>query len=304
VVSTILPTAFSATSFSADPDVENFWGRDDPRAVFATRPNPDFVEVGVFERIVIGVEESPESLVAVRQAARLLAPNGHLLLAAVAEAALAVHAGWAATAVLEDIESEARAALDAARFEAPGANSVLLDGVPANALLETARSRKADLVAVGTHGGSRSVGILLGSVATVMLHDAPCSVLIARPSKNDARFPQSICVGVDGSPSSARAAEVARKLAHSFDAPLARVAACGGMKINLDDLWSIEPAAGLDHRPPVEALIERAREVDADLLVVGSRGVHGMAALGSVSERVAHRAGCSVLVVRENDHED
>jgi len=75
------------------------------------------------------------------------------------------------------------------------------------------------------------------------------------------------------------------------------------MKINLDDLWSIEPEAGLDHRPPVEALIERAAEVDADLLVVGSRGVHGMAALGSVSERVAHRAGCSVLVVRENDPE-
>jgi nucleotide-binding universal stress UspA family protein len=31
--------------------------------------------------------------------------------------------------------------------------------------------------------------------------------------------------------------------------------------------------------------------------------VHGMAALGSVSERVAHRAGCSVLVVREDDPE-
>jgi nucleotide-binding universal stress UspA family protein len=111
-------------------------------------------------------------------------------------------------------------------------------------------------------------------------------------------------VGVDGSPSSARAAEVARKLAQRFDAPLAKVAACGGMKINLDDLWSIEPGAGLDHRLPVDALIERAREVDADLLVVGSRGLHGIAALGSVSERVAHRGGCSVLVVRENDHED
>jgi nucleotide-binding universal stress UspA family protein len=257
----------------------------------------------VFERIVVGVEESPESLVAARQATRLLASNGHLVLTAVAEAALAVHAGWAATGVLEDIENEARSALDAARVEAPGAETVLVEGVPADALLETVGSRGADLVAVGTHGGSRARGILLGSVPTVMLHDAPCSVLIARPSKNGARFPRSICVGVDGSPSSARAAEVARKLAQFFDAPLTKVAACGGMKINLDDLWSIEPEAGLDHRPPVEALIERAAEVDADLLVVGSRGVHGMAALGSVSERVAHRAGCSALVVREDDPE-
>ena len=36
-----------------------------------------------------------------------------------------------------------------------------------------------------------------------------------------------------------------------------------------------------------------------DLVVVGSRGVHGLKALGSVSERVAHQAECSVLVVRE-----
>ena len=47
---------------------------------------------------------------------------------------------------------------------------------------------------------------------------------------------------------------------------------------------------------PVVALVEAAR--DADLLVVGSRGLHGLKALGSVSERVAHDAACSVLVVR------
>ena len=48
---------------------------------------------------------------------------------------------------------------------------------------------------------------------------------------------------------------------------------------------------------PVSALLEAAR--DADLLVVGSRGVTGLRALGSVSERVAHRAPCSLLVVRD-----
>jgi hypothetical protein len=51
----------------------------------------------VFERIVIGVEQSPEKLVAVRQATRLLEPDGRLALTAVADVALAVHAGWAAT---------------------------------------------------------------------------------------------------------------------------------------------------------------------------------------------------------------
>jgi nucleotide-binding universal stress UspA family protein len=32
--------------------------------------------------------------------------------------------------------------------------------------------------------------------------------------------------------------------------------------------------------------------------VLGSRGLRGVYALGSVSERAAHRAGCSVLVIR------
>ncbi|MEZ5102704.1 MAG: universal stress protein [Thermoleophilia bacterium] len=55
---------------------------------------------------------------------------------------------------------------------------------------------------------------------------------------------------------------------------------------------------GLERLPgaPLDALLAAAAE--ADLVVVGSRGLHGVAALGSVSERLAHRAGCSALVVR------
>ena len=50
-------------------------------------------------------------------------------------------------------------------------------------------------------------------------------------------------------------------------------------------------------REPVRAPVGASGIVD--LVVVGSRGVHGLKALGSVSERVAHQAECSVLVVRE-----
>ena len=39
-------------------------------------------------------------------------------------------------------------------------------------------------------------------------------------------------------------------------------------------------------------------EAGGDLIVVGSRGLHGLRALGSVSERVAHGAKASVLVAR------
>ena len=43
-----------------------------------------------------------------------------------------------------------------------------------------------------------------------------------------------------------------------------------------------------------------AAAADADLLVVGSRGLHGLRALGSVSERVAHQAHSSVMIVRNS----
>jgi nucleotide-binding universal stress UspA family protein len=46
----------------------------------------------------------------------------------------------------------------------------------------------------------------------------------------------------------------------------------------------------------VDALLEAAQSVD--LLVLGSRGLRGLRALGSVSERVAHQAPCSLLVLR------
>jgi nucleotide-binding universal stress UspA family protein len=48
---------------------------------------------------------------------------------------------------------------------------------------------------------------------------------------------------------------------------------------------------------PVAALVAAAAR--AGLLDVGSRGLHGLKALGSVSERVAHQAGSSVLIERK-----
>ena len=256
---------------------------------------------GFFERALCGVDSSPESLVAVEQAARLVGPAGALVVAGVAEVALAVHAGWAATPVTDDIWADARSAISAAHELAPRAETALIEGAPANCLLRIAKEKNVELLAVGSHGSSRVAGILLGSVATRMLHDAPCSVLVARAGAENDEFPSRICLGVDGSPESAAAAKVARGLAKDFGAEVTALAACGGKKLWLDRLRAVEPSASLDHRPAVEALVETAAARKADLLVVGSRGLHGTAALGSVSEQVAHRAGCSVLVVRSVD---
>ena len=47
-----------------------------------------------------------------------------------------------------------------------------------------------------------------------------------------------------------------------------------------------------------ERILETAAAESVSLVAVGSRGLTGLRALGSVSERVAHRARCSVLVAR------
>jgi nucleotide-binding universal stress UspA family protein len=49
---------------------------------------------------------------------------------------------------------------------------------------------------------------------------------------------------------------------------------------------------------PADALLALAEEVGADLIVVGNRGMTGMRRylLGSVADRVAHHAPCSVHI--------
>jgi nucleotide-binding universal stress UspA family protein len=52
---------------------------------------------------------------------------------------------------------------------------------------------------------------------------------------------------------------------------------------------------------PAEAIVEAAAAEDADLIVVGNRGHHGVgrALIGSVSDEVVRTAGCPVVVVRQ-----
>ena len=58
-------------------------------------------------------------------------------------------------------------------------------------------------------------------------------------------------------------------------------------------------------RKPQQAILDVARQVKADLIIVGTHGRGGMARLflGSVAERVVRTAPCPVLTVRELERE-
>lgn len=250
----------------------------------------------VFDRIVVGVDDTSESLEAVRQAAVLRAPDGALHLLAVVETAKAAHAGFGARAAAEHLLSAARVALDRATAAAEPTTSALLTGRPASALLERTRRYEASLLVLGCHEHRRSAGLVFGAVGSVLLREAACSVLVARSGSWPGGSPERIVVGVDGSPASVRAVEVARTLEDRFGSRVALVVALGGKLREATAVVGTYPEALVEDRSPVDALVSASRS--ADLVIVGSRGLHGLRALGSVSERVAHRAHASVLVVR------
>jgi nucleotide-binding universal stress UspA family protein len=242
----------------------------------------------LFSRIVCGVDGSPQSLEAVRQADVLLDPEGSLLLVAVIDAESAIHfqvapTAWhAARRALDEVEAlDAAAArsLEQALSETTRDAEVTtreVGGRPAASLVETAALERATLLAVGTHGLGRTAGILLGSAATHVLHEASCSVLVARAPDGVAWAPRSVVLGDDGSASAAEARRACDALVSRFGAALETITVSDGR--------------------PAHALVEAA--ATADLLVVGRRGARPALGLGSVSEHVAHHAPCSVLVVQ------
>ena len=268
-----------------------------PEYVHTGRP-----ELAAFRRVVCGIDGSPEAEEAVREAS-LLAPEGaHLALLDVIVPGMSENVATivpGSATVQEDARRKvARSEVDHARLAVPlriGVSSVILVGPPAPLLLAEADRISADVVAVGSHGGGRATGVVLGSVATRVIHQSDCSVFVARAGLG---FPRSIAVGVDGSDPSLRALDSGRDLASRIGVPLRVLHVADGtvvpdsVQTDLDD--GVEEIRG--GPSPADGLSSRVTE--ADLLVVGSRGLRGLRALGSVSESVAHRAPASVLIVR------
>jgi nucleotide-binding universal stress UspA family protein len=136
-----------------------------------------------------------------------------------------------------------------------------------------------------------------------------------------------IVVGTDGSDTAAVAVRTATELAKTFGQPLHVVCAqhlrtgadglalSAGMSVPvMDDSWVngvLDDAAAQIRQSsvevfthpmvgnPAEAILDVADDVNADLIVVGNRGIGSKSRfiLGNVPSRVVHHATCSTFVV-------
>jgi nucleotide-binding universal stress UspA family protein len=142
----------------------------------------------------------------------------------------------------------------------------------------------------------------------------------------------SIVVGTDGSDTAKEAVRQAVELASSVGARMLLVSAyqpVSGLRLRdeveqlpEDVQWMVNPredvnttlhdaaalaeAAGVPvetfarQGDPADAILDVAEEQDADLIVIGNKGMTGAKRflLGSVPNKVSHHAPCSVLIIR------
>lgn len=206
------------------------------------------------------------------------------------------------------------------------------------ALLKRAEELRADLIVVGSHGHSALQRAILGSVSQAVLHNASCSVRIARgPARSDVR-PLRILLGVDGSVDSATAvsAVASRKwpggsevrVVTAADLKLAILMFSAGSPNTISPKFrggvpdderayatrmldqvarelresGLAVSTSVGDGDPKRVLLQEADDWAADCIFVGSQGLSriGRLLIGSVSSAIAARAHCSVEVVRSS----
>jgi nucleotide-binding universal stress UspA family protein len=145
----------------------------------------------MFKSIVVGTDGSDTATQAVRQAIDLAVAVGAKLELVSAYEPVPVHRlseerreapedlQWAIHP-REDVDATLESVADVARKMGVEVGVCARQGDPADAILDVAEEREADLIIVGNKGMTGAKRFLLGSVPNKVSHHAPCSVLIIR----------------------------------------------------------------------------------------------------------------------------
>lgn len=73
----------------------------------------------------------------------------------------------------------------ARKYDLLPVKSDIVEGHPPTTIVDVAQERKVDAIFVGSHGWSGIKSFLMGSVASKVLKNARCSVMIIRPERGE-----------------------------------------------------------------------------------------------------------------------
>lgn len=207
------------------------------------------------------------------------------------------------------------------------ATSVPADGLPAPAILREVEGAPAGLLAMATHGRGGLLETIMGSVASEVLQQAKCPLLLFRPSGDEVdvterRVITSIVLALDGSEYSERVMLPAASLAKAIGAqikvvqvisPDARVEGVTSGDVMessyvrsragaIQDEFGVQPDWDVLHGDPAEAISDHVRGMQNAMLAMAShaRAPLTKVVLGSVTSACLRRTGLPVLVVGPN----
>jgi nucleotide-binding universal stress UspA family protein len=258
-----------------------------------------------FRRVLCAVTRSRHTPELVAQAVGLLDPEGVLTCMAVTDQR---GTGRYEQASLSAAHAE-EAVDEASRLAAPlgvhARAAVVHAGDVRKALVGAAPDH--DLLVVGGRGGSRAAGILLGSCASYVVHAAPIPVLVAR-HRDEVPFPGVVLAASAGA-GDEQTVRLAAQVAAAHHAQLVIGHSGDRLDGGVRDALALQAAAAAECTgsdpvvmsvpgDPSDRLVSMADTTGAGLVVLGNRGRRGVAALVSVSERVAHKVPASVLILR------
>jgi nucleotide-binding universal stress UspA family protein/nitrite reductase/ring-hydroxylating ferredoxin subunit len=257
----------------------------------------------VYRTIVVGTDGSDTATRALDKAARLARHVGGRIVIVTASAPIGM-----TDDVAEEVLSYAR---DAVRRAGVEAETVLREGNPAEVVTAVAAEVDADLIAVGNVGMGRSRRLRLGGVAEHVAIRSPSDLLVVytkEERETGDRPYRGIVVGNDGSPTAAEATRKAFDLGMVFGVGVTVVYVAGDPivgSIVLERAKASKPRAlgvkaELVEGEPAPRIVDVAREHQADLIVVGNKGLTGArrVLLGSVPSQVAHAAQTDVLIAK------
>lgn len=268
-------------------------------------------------KILVGCDGSQSAFGAFRWATSMAKPLGASVLAVnVYAAEPALNVSWE-----QGHERALRQLREWCRCDRDGGirsvETMIVDGEVGPALLATAEHQEVDLIVLGRRGAGGFNGLLIGSAADYIAHYArqPLAIL---PPEVEAVAPRRILLGLDGARASMEATRWVARVAPALGAKVVAgyVAGVPEGRRRLTETQQRRAERWLDEwcerlgdvvleklvradRHAADALLAMAADVDADLLVIGTRAIGGLRRirLGGVTLQLLHHSPVPVIAV-------